>query len=539
MSVIIVGAGPTGLMLAGELALAGVPVTVLERRAEQSNLTRAFGIHARTLELLDMRGLAEPLITQGLQVPEIRARLGDTTVRLSLRHPDSRFPYVLIIPQGRTEKMLEERARDLGVRIVRGAEVTGLRQDDTASGSGGARADDDGAGDANGAGDGRGRVTVTLADGRTETADHVVGCDGAHSAVRRLLSVGFSGRSYDTHILLADVRLARELPPSVGAFVGRDGALVLPPFGDGWHRAVIWDRTRQDVPLDRPLEIAEVRASMRGVAGEDFGLEEMRWSTRFLSARRQADRYRVGRVFLAGDAAHIHSPLGALGMNTGIQDAANLAWKLTAAHHGWAPDWLLDSYEEERHPVGRTALRLTDTLQRLAVAPAPVRLLRPYLARGLLGWSPVSDRLRRLVSGLGIAYPTPGSSAAGHRVPDLELTVDGRPTRLHELARTRARNGGRFLFLDAGSDAAAKAERRVAAGPWSGRVEVVAVDPPTAANPTASGPTASGPTAAGPDTAMEASALLVRPDGYVAWSADDPGTREVTAALRHWCGAPA
>lgn len=508
MSVIIVGAGPTGLMLAGELALAGVPVTVLERRAEQSNLTRAFGVHARTLELLDMRGLADPLVTHGQRVPEVQARLGgSTTVRVSLRHPESRFPYVLIVPQAHTERLLEERARDLGVEIVRGAEVTGLRQDDDSGG-----------------------VTVTLADGRTETADYVVGCDGAHSAVRALLSVGFSGRSYDTHILLADVRLARELPPAVGAFVGRDGALVLPPFGDGWHRAVIWDRTRQDVPLDEPLDIAEVEESMRRITGEDFGVREMRWSTRFLSERRQADRYRVGRVFLAGDAAHIHSPLGALGMNTGIQDAANLGWKLAAAHRGRAPEWLLDSFQDERHPVGRTALRLTDTLQRLAVAPAPVRAVRPFLARGALGMPPVADRLRKLVSGLGIAYPTKGSPGAGRRVRDLTLTVDGRPTRLYELAR-----GGRFLLIDAvegGSgrenrrvpDGSGGENRRVEAGAWGGRVDSVALEPPPAGSPEA--------------TPLGSTTVLVRPDGYLAWSAARPGADQVAAAIHHWCGAP-
>jgi len=317
--VLIVGAGPTGLMLAGDLAAAGVDVRILERRAEESNLTRAFAVHARTLELLDMRGIADELVAQGIQLPEVRTHLGTGEIVLDLRHPDSRFPYTLIVRQARTEALLEKRVRGLGVEIRSGAEVTDLRQD----------------------ADG---VTVTVNGDRTERASYVVGCDGAHSAVRRLLGVRFSGRSYDTRIMLADARFDRDLPLAVNPFVGRDGVVLLPPYGDGWYRATIWDRTRQDIPLDQPVDIDEVRDSIRRIAGDDLGLAELSWSTRFLSERRQAEQYRVGRVFLAGDAAHVHSPLGAMGMSTGIQDAANLSWKLVATVRGWAPSWLLDSY---------------------------------------------------------------------------------------------------------------------------------------------------------------------------------------------------
>ncbi len=412
--VLIVGAGPTGLMLAGDLAAAGVDVRILERRAEESNLTRAFAVHARTLELLDMRGIADELVAQGIQLPEVRTHLGTGEIVLDLRHPDSRFPYTLIVRQARTEALLEKRVRGLGVEIRSGAEVTDLRQD----------------------ADG---VTVTVNGDRTERASYVVGCDGAHSAVRRLLGVRFSGRSYDTRIMLADARFDRDLPLAVNPFVGRDGVVLLPPYGDGWYRATIWDRTRQDIPLDQPVDIDEVRDSIRRIAGDDLGLAELSWSTRFLSERRQAEQYRVGRVFLAGDAAHVHSPLGAMGMSTGIQDAANLSWKLVATVRGWAPSWLLDSYQSERHPAGRTALRLTDLMMRLAVAPAPVRLLRSVLVPTIMKQHRVSDALRRTISGLGIAYQIPagtvGSPSAGTRVPDLPLTVDGRDTRLYELMR--------------------------------------------------------------------------------------------------------
>jgi 2-polyprenyl-6-methoxyphenol hydroxylase-like FAD-dependent oxidoreductase len=490
--VLVAGAGPTGLMLAGDLAAAGVDVKILERRVEESNLTRAFAVHARTLELLDMRGIADELVSQGFPLPEVRVHLGNGEVVFGLRHPDSRFPYTLVVRQARTEALLEKRARDLGVEIRYGAEVTGLRQDPEG-------------------------VTVTVDGGHPERARYLVGCDGAHSTVRRLLGVRFSGRSYDTRIMLADARFERDLPLAVNPFVGRDGIILLPPYGDGWYRATVWDRSRQEVPLDQPVDIEELRDSVRRIAGDDLGLAEMSWSTRFLSERRQAERYRVGRVFLAGDAAHVHSPLGAMGMSTGIQDAANLSWKLAAAVSGWAPAWLLDSYHTERHPAGRTALRFTDALMRLAVAPAPVRLLRSALAPTIMNWHPVSEMMRRTMSGLGIAYQVPAgtvdSPLAGTRVPDLPLAVDGHKTRLYELMR-----GGRFLLVDTASLVDTAGTAAAAATPWLDRVT---------------------PIRAAGTLVGSATAVLVRPDGYLAWSGDHPDPAEVRAALTQWCGVSA
>ncbi len=485
-SVVVVGAGPTGLMLACELALAGVRCRVLERREQESNLTRAFGVHARTLELLDMRGVADKLVRQGLQVPEVRPQLGRRPLRLSLNHPESSFPYVLIVAQARTEALLEERARALGVQIVLGTEVIGLRQDDAGV-----------------------EVVVDGPEGsRTERADYVVGCDGAHSAVRRLSGVGFVGSAYSTHIMLADIYLPEDLPTAVGAYLGKAGVVLLPPFGDGWYRAVIWDRERERVPLDEPLGEEEIRQSLRRIAGTDFGMRRMRWSTRFLSERRQADRYRVGRIFLAGDAAHVHSPLGALGMNTGIQDAMNLGWKLSAAVHGWAPPWLLDSYHGERHPVGRDALGVTDLLQRVTLAPAPVRAVRPLLARFALSLPPVQRMLRRRVAGLSIAYPPPRGGKAhswtGRRVPDVSIGA----SRLY----TEMRHG-HFTLLDrTGKSQLADA---VAEG-WSDRVVTVLLPPTIAPNWPA--------------------VTLIRPDGYVAWAGDKATSAGQLAAVSHWCG---
>jgi 2-polyprenyl-6-methoxyphenol hydroxylase-like FAD-dependent oxidoreductase len=471
-------------MLAGELALAGVSCRILERRAEESNLTRAFGVHARTLEVLDMRGMADELVPQGLRVPAARPGFGKA--QLDLSRLESRFPYVLIVPQARTEVLLEARARALGVEIVRDAEVVVLRQD--ASGV---------------------ELTVDGPDGaRSERADYVVGCDGAHSVVRELLGVEFVGERYDTHIMLADVRLLDESQEVINIRASRDGMALLVPFGDGWHRAVIWDRRQEHVSIEEPLGFDEVRGSARRIVGTDYGMREMRWSTRFLSERRQAERYRVGRVFLAGDAAHVHSPLGAQGMNTGIQDAMNLGWKLAAEVRGWAAPWLLDSYHTERHPVGRAALRFTDLLQRFTVAPAVVRAVRPALIRLLLGLAPVQRLLRDRISGLAIAYPPRDERDhpwTGLRVPDLAIGE----SRLYELMRD-----GRFVLLDSDGEVT----RAVREG-WSDRVEVVRVE-------------------AAP---YRPAVVLVRPDGYAAWASDAPTPDERfsagRAALQRWCGS--
>lgn len=233
-----------------------------------------------------MRGLADELVDRGMQVSQVRPRPSRrTTLRLLLDHPESRFRYVLVVAQAQTEKLLEQRATELGVPISRGAELVGLHQDEAGV-----------------------ELVLSTADGTvTERARYAVGCDGAHSAVRRLLGVGFTGSAYDTNILLADVRLGASLEAAVNVFVSKDGLVLLPTFGDGWYRAVIWDRRQEEVPLDTPLHLEEIIEPLRRITGHDLWVREMRWSTRFLTERRQADRYRVGRVLLAGDAAHVHS----------------------------------------------------------------------------------------------------------------------------------------------------------------------------------------------------------------------------------------
>ncbi|RAJ37581.1 2-polyprenyl-6-methoxyphenol hydroxylase-like FAD-dependent oxidoreductase [Kitasatospora sp. SolWspMP-SS2h] len=482
--VLVVGAGPTGLLLAGDLAAAGLRVTVLEKRAEESNLTRAFAVHARTLELLDARGLADELIATGRAMPSLQV-FG--RLRVDLAGLPTRFPFVLVTPQYHTERVLRERAVKAGADLRRGTEVTGLRQD------------------------GRGVTLTARAAGgeRSFRARYAVGADGVHSAVRDLLGVPFPGESAVRSVMLADVRLEREPDEPLTAGAGEAGFAFLAPFGDGWYRVIGWSREHQ-VPDSDPVDPAELSDLLREVMGRDFGVREVRWTSRFHSDERQVPSYRSGRVFLAGDAAHCHSPAGGQGMNTGLQDAANLSWKLAAAVRGWAPDALLDTYQTERHPVGRAALRSSGALVRLAQgAHAPARALRSALgaAAGHLG--PLAELGAKQVSGIGYAYPAEKGAhpLVGRRVPDLRLAVDapGGPARLHEALRS-----GKAVLIsnDELSVADSWAERVVTAAP------------------------------ADPHGKLRDTVLLVRPDGYAAWACADPTRGELRAALVQWLGRP-
>jgi 2-polyprenyl-6-methoxyphenol hydroxylase-like FAD-dependent oxidoreductase len=476
VDVAIVGAGPTGLALAGELALAGVSCRVIERRAEEPNITRAFAVHARTLELLDARGLADRLLTRGVKVRSVSPAPGAT---LDLGTLPSRYPTLLIVPQSGTELLLEERALELGAEIRRGHDVVGLSQD-----SDRVRLDVDGPG---------GRQIVSAA--------YVVGTDGAHSVVRDLIGVDFVGAQYSTHIMLADVRLTRPPGETLFGAATAEGLVLFVPFGDGWFRAIAWDRSREQVPLAEPVTLEELRGSFRRIARDDFGMGRPRWSTRFLSERRQARNYRKGRVFLAGDAAHVHSPVGGQGMNTGIQDAVNLGWKLAATLHGWAPPGLLDSYESERHPVGERVLRMTDGAYKLVMARSRIGLASRRLAiRTMLHVPPVRRRIAGLLSGIDIRYQRPAGSHSwtGRRMPDVGTSDGGR---VYEALRS-----GRFVLVDTSGT--------VDAGDWADRVV---------------------PVPARPHEKMP-EAVLVRPDGYVAWAADSADVAEIRSALFQWCG---
>ncbi|MEU5186048.1 FAD-dependent monooxygenase [Streptomyces klenkii] len=412
--VLVVGAGPTGLLLAGDLAAAGVRVTLVEKRAQESNLTRAFAVHARTLETFDARGIAEALIATGSFTPGVRffGRGGIDMTRLP-----TRFPGVLLTPQYETERVLEERALKAGAVLRRGAEVTGLRQD------------------ADGV-----DVEIRTADGAAETlrAAYAVGADGVRSAVRKALGLPFPGKSVLRSVMLADVRLDTA-PPGLPAFRGvKEGFAFLVPFGDGYYRAIAWVHG-SDLPSTAPVDFEELKAVTRAAFGTDFGMHDPRWTSRFHSDERQVPRYREGRVFLAGDAAHVHSPAGGLGMNTGLQDAANLSWKLAAVLKGTAPESLLDSYHDERHPVGKLVLRVSGAIVRGVLLTSPVtRRLRDTAALAAVSLPFAANRGALVVSGIGISYPAPPGShpLTGRRAPDLPLAERaGEPTRLYEALR--------------------------------------------------------------------------------------------------------
>lgn len=465
--VIVVGAGPTGLLLAGDLAAAGLDVTLLEKRPPAlSNLSRAFAVHARSLEVLDARGLADDLVRTGRVVQDLR--LFDR-VRLHLDDLPGRFPFVLVTPQYEVERLLRRRAEEVGVQVRHDTEVTAVDQDPAG-------------------------VTVEAVGpgGRTSLrAAHLVGTDGVRSTVRRAVGIDFPGETVIRSMVISDVRLSRP-PADTLTVAARDDALgFLVPFGDGWHRFIGWSGERDP---DDPVDLDEIRELARATLGDDYGMHEVRYASRFAADERQATSYRAGRVFLAGDAAHAHSPAGGLGMNTGLQDAANLAWKLAAVHHG-ADASLLDSYEAERYPVGRQVLRASGTILRLATRPGrATAVARRLLATVVSAVAPVRRRAALMISAIGVAYPPPTGAhrSVGRRVPDLPLQPGEHGTRLAEALRD-----GRFVLV---------------------RPEGAAVSP---------GPVPSDPPAAAGEVDVaervvvrradqHPSTLLVRPDGYLA-----------------------
>ncbi|MFV2172104.1 rifampin monooxygenase [Actinomadura sp. LOL_016] len=471
--VIIVGGGPTGLMLAAELRLHDVNVLVLERDPEPTVHVRALGLHVRSIEVMDQRGLLERFLENGTRYP-----LGGFFAGIHKPSPerlDTAHGYVLGIPQPVTDRLLAEHAAEAGADVRRGRELVGLSQDDAG-------------------------VTAELADGARLRARYLVGCDGGRSTVRRLLGVGFPGEPSRKDTLLGEME-ATEDPETIAAVVAevRETNLWfgLGPSGDGLYRVLV---PAEGVAEDRtvPPSIDEFRRRLRVFAGTDFGVRSPRWLSRFGDATRLAERYRVGRVLLAGDAAHVHPPVSGQGLNLGVQDAFNLGWKLAAEVRGWAPEGLLDGYHTERHPVAAAVLDVVRAQSEL-MAPEPGPRSVRRLVSELMDFEDVTRHLTEKIIAIGIRYDFgDGHELLGRRMRDVEL----KRGRLYELMR-----GGRGLLLD-------RTGRLSVAG-WADRIDHVVDDGPE------------------PDVP----AVLLRPDGHVAWVGDEQA--DLLAVMPRWFGAPA
>ncbi|MFJ4472765.1 SDR family oxidoreductase [Streptomyces sp. NPDC089424] len=477
--VVVVGAGPVGLMLAGELRLGGADVTVLERLDTPTTESRASTLHARTMELLKQRGLLDGPDGFGDPLPphEPRGHFGGLPMDLTLPSP---YPGQWKVPQVRTEELLGARAARLGVRVLRGHEVTGLTQD-------------------------QGQVTVSARHaGRPVrfTARYVVGCDGERSAVRRLAGVDFPGDDAERELIRADVggidipnRRFQRLPVGLAIAARR---------GDGVTRVMV--HRFGTPPRDGEARFADIVEAWREVTGEDIAHGTPLWVNSFGDASRQAARYRVGRVLLAGDAAHQQMPIGGQALNLGLQDAVNLGWKLAATVRGRAPEGLLDTYHDERHAVGRRVLSNIRAQARLLLGGPEVEALRSVIGE-LTSYERVRAHLAGTISGLDVRHGTgDGPTLAGTRLPDAALLGATGPRSTLDLLR-EAR--GLLLVLTDAPEPFARVAR-----PWSGAVDTVAARPAEAG------------------ALPEAAALLVRPDGYLAWAGDTP--EGLDAALARW-----
>ena len=474
-AVVIAGGGPTGLMLAGELALAGVDVVIVERRPSQDLPgSRAGGLQSRTIEVLDQRGIADRFLSEG-QVAQVA---GFASARLDISDFPTRHPYGLGLWQKHIERILAGWVGELGVPIDYGREVTGFAQDATG-------------------------VEVDLADGQSLRAQYLVGCDGGRSLIRKAAGIDFPGWDASTSSLLAEVEMTEEpelgirRTPSGTHALGKveyeikDGEVV---YQKGGTIGVML--TESEVGTSEPT-LRDLSEGLIAVYGTDYGIHSPTWITRFTDTTRQAAAYRDRRVLLAGDAAHVHSPVGGQGLNTGVQDAVNLGWKLAQVVHGTAPESLLDTYHAERHPVAARVLR--DTMAQVALMRADDRIeaLRDTVAE-LLSMDEPRRRFAARMSGLDIHYDLgEGHPLLGRRMPDLDLVTAEGPLRVFTLLHE-----ARPVLLNLGEPGGFDIT------PWGDRVQLVDA-------------TYEGPwelPVIGEVTAP--TAVLIRPDGYVAWVGD-------------------
>ncbi len=479
---VIAGGGPTGMMLAGELTLAGVDVAVVERRmTREVESSRAGGLAARTIEVLDQRGIADRFISQGR--PMQVARFADTVLDLSdfpIRHNSG-----LALWQRRFEEILAGWVDELAVRMYRGREVTGFAQD--AAG-----------------------VDVQMSDGESLRAQYLVGCDGGRSLVRKAAGIEFPGWDPSTSFLLAEVEMTEE--PEVAFARDAKGVHAMGRLEDGHMRVVVRE---EHVGETGEPTLDDLSRLLIAVRGTDYGVHSPRWIARFTDMTRQAASYREGRVLLAGDAAHVHSPVGGQGVNLGVQDAVNLGWKLAQVAGGTSPDTLLDTYQAERHPVAARVLRTTMAQTALARSDARIDALRDSVSE-LLSMDEPRRRFAAMMSGLDIHYDLgEGHPLLGRPMPDLDLTGADGPVRVFELLHQ-----ARPLLLNFGQAGSLHIT------PWADRVRLIDASYAGKWELPVLG------------VVGAPAAVLVRPDGYVAWVGDGTDAGLVDA-LATWFGPPA
>jgi 2-polyprenyl-6-methoxyphenol hydroxylase-like FAD-dependent oxidoreductase len=481
-AVVIAGGGPTGLMLAAELALARIDVAIVERRESQELAgSRAGGLHSRTIEVLDQRGVADRFLSQG----KVMQVAGFAMIPLDISDFPTRHNYGLALFQSHIERILAAWVDELAVPIYRGREVTGFAQDDSG-------------------------VDVELGSGGSLRAEYLVGCDGGRSLIRKQAGIDFPGWDPSVSYLIAEVEMTGE--PALGVRHGDKGVNGLGRLEDGKRvRAVLCEpHVRQG---DEPT-VSELREALIAVYGTDYGVHDVTWLSRFSDMTRQAASYRERRVLLAGDAAHVHAPTGGQGLNIGVQDAVNLGWKLAQVVRGTSPESLLDSYQAERHPIGARVLENTMAQTALMRGDERTNALRKAMSE-LLAMDEPRKRFAGMMSGLDVHYDLgAGHPLLGRRMPDLDLITDSGPRRVFSLLRD-----ARPVLLDLGEPGT------LDIASWGDRVKRIDARHEGAWELPVLGAVAA-PTA-----------VLIRPDGYVAWVSDgtDRGLRD---ALTTWFGRP-
>ena len=514
--VLITGAGPTGLTTAIELARRNINVRIIERRTHPSTRSKALVVHARTLEFMDILGVADDMVSRGYTSPGIDfSSSSKKPLRANMYGLDTRFPFILVLPQAETEAVLERRLNEFGVEVERGKTLTDFQETE----------------------DGILSKIECEEDGFEVKSRYLVGADGSKSVVRKTLGLSFEGASYDWTAFLGDVQLeGHHAEGGTEQHSSDRGLAFIVPFDDGSHRIVTIDRNYQDKDT-RELKLEELQESISTIIGKQVQLSEPKWLTRWGASLRQAPQYRVGRVLLGGDAVHTHSPAGGQGLNTGIQDAFNLGWKLALAVEGTAPESILDTYNNERHAIGQKVLRTSDLLLKSLLLRQPIlRGLRTLLFQLLIPLPPVQRNLALNLSGLGISYETGEGKLAGQRIPDMEFTnAEHEKVRLYQLLSFPGYTMLLFIDPDEARQQREKSDRFIEYADERLQIQVVLNNGlPELHNFQANILVDYRGDLETRLSAKTNRAILIRPDGYVASDLDTIDPDAFTKQLENW-----